>query len=578
MFDCILSKGIVVDGTGKPPYRADVAVSGDRIEAIGMLDGASAHKTIDITDRFVMPGIVDIHTHIDFTVCRDGHAEIAKPLIMQGITTMVGGNCGAGLAPLSKKNLEYQKNYIEVYSGMDFDELVKWRTFGKFLDVMETRGTPLNVAFLTPHGLLRIAAMGAKPGRPDASELAHMRRAMDRSLEEGSFGLSTGLMYPPGNQSDTDEIVTLAASAGRAGGIYTSHLRSYLSPTIDFAVDEAIEIGREASVPVQISHLFHAPYLGPLQPSFLKGVRLAAWTAKRLLLPPPPPKGQNEIMARIEAARADGVDVGADWMPSTTGFTHMLALMPPWVYLGTREQILDRLRAPETRRRIRRNLADWKCRWPHKTEADWSMNLIRICGYDNVRIMSVISERNKSMEGLSVAELARSHKKDPVDFICDLLVAENGNVLIFESLTEPEDAYTEQIIEQWLTAEVAITTDSILFDFGKPSPLFYGCFPRVLGRYVRDRRILALEEAVRKMTSLPASQARIKGRGEVREGNYADLVVFDPMTIDDRSRFDDVRNHPAGIDYVYINGRPVVSPEGYDAAGDAGHVLRRGEG
>ena len=577
MFDIILKGGIVVDGTGKPPYKADVAVRKGRIAEIGMLNGAGERtkKVIDATDRFIMPGIVDIHSHADFTVHKADHIRTLKPLLMQGITTFVGGNCGAGLAPIDDRNLEAQRAYLEFFAGFDFDASVRWRSFAELLDHLEGQGVALNTALLAPHGVLRMAAMGLDQRAARSSEIARMRWSLEQALEEGAFGLSTGLQYPPGNQSRTDELVEVARPLGKQGGIYATHMRSYISPTVLRSLDEVIEIGRRISAPVQVSHILSAPYYGRFQPLFHKGVKWAAALYNHLPLPLPPDSVTEAVQGRLAAASGQGVQAGCDWMPTSTGFTHLFVTLPPWTYLGSYDEIMARLSSRRARRRIRRDVARWKCRWPHYTAKDWSINLIRICGYENLRIMSVVSEGNKSMEGRSIAELARLERKDPVDFICDLLLEEDGRVLIFESFTEPEDPFTEQFLHYWLDQDVSITTDTVLLGFGKPYPLFYGCFPRVLQRYVREQRILSLEEAVRRMTQLPASQAGIERRGEVRKSYYADLVVFDPMTITDHSSFRSVEHYPTGIDYVLVNGRPVVTPEGYDAGARAGKVLRR---
>jgi len=577
MLDVLIRNGTVVDGSGKPRFAADVGVQGDRIAFVGKAGDARGNTEIDAAGKIVCPGIIDPHSHADLTVCRPDHVTLLEPLVRQGITTFIGGNCGFSLAPVGEKNREATEEYIGVFTGVDSRNNLQWPTMGGFLDALEERGVLLNTAVLAPHGLLRISEVGSALRYADDDELRAMAKALDQALEEGAIGLSAGLQYFPGSQSDTHELVHLGETLKKHDGVFACHLRSYCR-TLDRAIDEVIEVARTNEIPAQISHIFDVPYLGVFGPplrKFIRGLaKLSAWWTPPLPLAGP----MNKRLGQMMAARDQGVRVSMDVMPTTTGFTHLLAFFPPWVLVGAREDVIARLRDPAERARMRRDIEHGSMKWPHVEGNSWSLNFFQVMGWESVRIMAVASEKNRHYEGVPLVEIAREQGKHPLDAACDLLLEEGGHVLIFESMAEPEDNLTERTMVPALKhPQVSVSTDTLLLGIGKPSHLFYGCYPKFLGRYVREKKLLPIETAVRKMTGLPAEHFGLDGRGRIKEGNYADIVVFDFDLIAPRSTFQEPEQSPVGIEHVFINGTHVVDGDTFNGEPRPGKVLRHGK-
>ncbi|HEO71681.1 MAG TPA: D-aminoacylase [Candidatus Hydrogenedentes bacterium] len=574
MLDMLIRNGTVVNGSGKPRFPADVGIKGDRIVLVGQADGAKAKTEIDASGRMVCPGFVDPHSHADLSVFREDHPQLLEPLLRQGITTFVGGNCGMSLAPLQDKHRDEVEQYIEIFTRLDFQRDVPWRTMGEFLDTIADRGLVLNAAILAPHGLLRLNEVGAATRTATPEEVEGMAKALEQALEEGAIGLSTGLQYMPGSQSDTKELVQLAKVLKRHKGIFTSHLRSY-SNTLERAIDEVIEVGETAGVPVQISHIFWIPDYGIAGPLVQSAVRAMARLSKWWTPPVPIDKPMQQRIDQMMAARERGVQIGMDVMPTTTGFTHILAFFPPWALTGTREDIIRRLRDPLERQKMRNSIEHGKMRWPHTGGDAWTLNLFRLMGWQCARIMSVQTKRNKRYEGMNLVDIAAERKVHPFDAACDLLLEEEGHVLVFESMAEPEDAFTERSMYAALRhPEVAISTDTILMGQGKPSHLFYGCYPKFIGRFVRELHLLPLETAVRKCTAIPADHFGLEGRGHIEKGAYADVVVFNYGKIESRATFLEPEHFPVGIEHVFVNGRHVVEGEVYRPEPRAGCLIR----
>ncbi|MEW5947119.1 MAG: amidohydrolase family protein [bacterium] len=573
-FDVLIKGGTVVDGTGGAPFPADVGISGGRIAHVGAADGATAGKTLNASGMIVCPGIVDPHSHADLSISKPDHHLILEPLIRQGITTIVTGNCGMSLAPVEEKNRDFIKDYIEAFTKFDFDREIQWRTVGEFLDALESRGVVLNTALLAPHGLLRINAMGASLSTAADDEIGSMKKALDAALEQGAIGLSTGLQYFPGNQSDTRELIELAGVVAKHGGIFTSHLRSY-SNTLTLAVDEVLEVGEKTGAPVQISHIFWAPDAGLLGPLLRPAARALAGLSRWWSVPLPLHRPLAAVIKRVMDARDRGVRAGMDVMPTTTAFTHMLAFFPPWALMGGLGKILERLRDPDQRRKMLHSIEHGKMVWPHTGEDSWSLNFFRVMGWTCARIMSVGSEKNRHLEGRTLLGIAADAKKHPFDAACDLLVEENGCVLVFASMAHPEDAFTERTTFAPIRhPEVFISTDTVLMGFGKPSHLFYSCYPKFLCRYVFGMKMLPLEQAIRKITSLPADHFGLKQRGRLEKNYHADVLVFDPEKLENRATFDNPRAYPSGIEHVFINGRHVLDGAAYNPVPRPGTVIR----
>jgi len=562
LFDTIIEDALVVDGSGGEPYKADVGVAGACVEKVGDLEGSEAAKRIDAGGRVVCPGFIDVHSHADLTMFRDDAAELLQPLVKQGITTFVGGNCGMSLAPVTDENREGLKTYLEVFTQMDFDTDIKWKSMGEFLDHVDEKGILLNMAPLVPHGMLRISALGLEDKPADAGAMAMMKWLLEESMDVGAFGLSTGLQYFPGLFSDTAELVELAGSLPQYGGIFTSHLRSYTASTLGKAIDEVGEVAQANGIRGQVSHIFSIPWTGPIHPLALKGLKWMCNHPDFTLKVIPDfalDMSMNVVLKRLEKNREKGADIAMDIMPTTAGFTHLLAFFPPWVLTGDRDKVLARISDPEQRKEMLRDIEKGKPTWPHSGKNNWSLNIMKQMGWDAVTIMAVRSEKNKHLEGRLFTDIAEEQGKHPFDVMCDLLIEEDGNVLVFESMSEPDDSFTERYTFPALQdPRTMITTDTILMGVGKPSYLFYGCYPKFFGRYVNERKLVELPEAVRRCTSMPADFFGIEKRGMVREGYYADLLLMDADNFKTEACFREPERFPTGLDTVIVNGSPVV--------------------
>lgn len=581
MFDLILENATVVDGTGGQPYQADVGIGKGLIEALGDLEGSEAARRIDAGGRTVCPGFIDVHSHADLTMFREDATELLRPLVRQGITTFVGGNCGMALAPVSDENREGLKTYLEIFTQMDFDTAIRWKSMGEFMERVEEKSLLLNMALLVPHGMLRISALGLEDRPADAGAMGMMRRQLEESMQAGAFGLSTGLQYFPGLFSDTEELVKLSEPLSRYGGIFTSHLRSYTSTTLGRAIDEVGEVSRANGIRGQVSHIFSIPWTGPVHPLALRALKWMCRHPETTLKLAPHfalDASMNVVLKRLEKNREAGADIAMDIMPTTAGFTHLLAFFPPWVLTGDRRKVVERISDPGTRREILRDIEKGRPAWPHSGRNDWSLNIMRQMGWDAVTVMAVHSEKNRHLEGRLFTDIAEERGMHPFDVMCDLLIEEEGQVLVFESMSEPDDAFTERYTFPALQDPgTMITTDTLLMGVGKPSYLFYGCYPKFFGRYVNDMKLLDLPEAVRRCTSLPADFFGIKGRGLVREGYRADLLVMDAEGFRTEAVFREPERFPTGLDTVIINGVPVVEGGEVVPGRLAGSMLRKNE-
>ena len=408
-----------------------------------------------------------------------------------------------------------------------------------------------------------------------------MKKLLAECMEAGAFGLSTGLQYFPGCSSDTDELTELASVLKPYDGLFTSHLRSYTSTTLGRAIGEVADVALANDIRGQVSHIFSVPWFGPAHPLALKGLKWMAHNADRFLRFIPRPlldMEMNNILGDLEKARARGARMGMDIMPTTAGFTHLLAFFPPWALAGDRETVIGRASDPATRREMLSDIEHGKPTWPHRGKNDWSLNMIRQLGWDALTVMAVHSEKNKPLEGRTFVEIGEELGRHPFDVMCDLLLEENGEVLVFESLTEPDDAFTEQYTYPALKdSRTMITTDTLLMGSGKPSYLFYGCYPKFIHRYVYEKGLLDLAEAVRRCTSLPAAFFDIAWRGQVKEGYFADLLVLDAEGFSTEAVFRHPDADPVGLDMVFINGRMVVEGGQAIPGALAGRMLRHNQ-
>jgi N-acyl-D-amino-acid deacylase len=544
-YDLLLTNGVVVDGTGAPAARAEVGVTAGRIAYVGPPNGIEAGRVLDAAGHVIAPGFIDIHSHSDFTLPLPDQADFLKYYVAQGITTLVVGNCGYAPAPINPETAPLMQAYTAFIKPRDLDW--RWRTFGDYLGYLEQHGVYLNTVPLAAHGALRIAVMGFDARSPRRDELVEMKAHLSECLESGAFGLSCGLIYAPGMFATTDELTALAELLPAHDGLFTFHVRGS-SETLQPATQEVLDVARRGGVRVQHSHLeaFGKPN----------------W-----------PQVEWALDAHDRAVMG-GVDHGFDVIPYTAANTTFLAILPPWSLDGGVPKLLERLRDPDTRKQIQKDIAEVVPDWPTWRPGGWPHNLVEATGWDNVWIMWVESDDNKDCEGKSLATLAEERGRDPFDVAADLILAEEGHVTalyIGVSGDLHEEWALRQIIQH---ADASIETDAFSLGRGKAHPALYGAFPRVLGQYVRDEKLLSLEDAVRKMTSLAAERLRIPQRGTVREGCWADLTVFDPATIGDRATYEQPAERPAGIDYVLVNGTVVVDHDHVDTDTLAGQVIR----
>lgn len=529
MFDLLIRGGTVVDGTGRPGFRADVAVIGDTICDVGSIPPeAQAAKTVDATGKVVAPGFIDIHTHADIALlARPEHL----PKVMQGVTTEVFTNCGLGFAPVTEAGLNIQRKYIAGLFGDDSGQTTdangdpiprvdwNWRTVAEFLARFERQGIGANIAYLIPHGSLRVSAMGMEERPATDAELQAMCALLAQGMEEGAWGMSTGIWYAPMRAAAREELVRLC----RLAGFFATHQRDY-GEAIFTATEESLAIAQEAGVPVQIAHLQ------------MNGPGNAGRAA--------------ELLAKLESARNRGVDVTCDTYPYTAGSTFIQSLLPAWAIDGGPDAILRRLGEPETRTRIVADLSALR--------VDWS----------RYNLVGAESSTNHAFEGRQFTEVAQARGLSVAEFVCAVLEEEQLRACFVHHAAHEENV---REILRWPGQMVG--SDGLHLP-GKTHPRLYGTFPRVLGRYVREERVVSLEQAVHKMTGMPAARLGLKRRGLLQTTFAADLLLFDPDTVCDTATFDDPLRFPTGIPAVFVNG-VAVKENDQPTAALPGKVLRR---
>ncbi len=527
MYSLIVRGGKLYDGSGNPWLWGDIGVTGDRIEAIGDLGGQKAERTIDAKGMAVAPGFIDIHTHSDTSLLVDSRGESH---IRQGVTTAVIGNCGTSPAPLTDAEVR------RMAGSFPADFPWRWRTYAEYLSCVEKAGTSMNVVPLVGHGTVRNAVMGYQDRKPTAAELEAMSALVRQAMEDGCFGISTGLIYTPGCYAMTPEIVRLAKVAAEYGGLYFSHIRGE-NDTLVEAIAEAIAVGRQSGAPVQIAHL--------------KAMGSHMW-------------GKSvDILRMIDEARAEGIEVTFDQYPYTASATGLAATLPPWAQAGGRDKFLVRLLDPDDRSRMRRDMEQGVDGW---------FSLLKGVGWDKIIITGC---RDKSLVGKSVAQIAQERGKDGFDTCFDLAAENMGQIgIVFFNIGDED---LERIMRH-PAGMVGSDSSSSAVDgplaSGRPHPRSYGTFVRVLGHYAREKGVISLEEAVRKMTMMPAQKLRLHDRGLLRPGMKADLVVFDPATVGDQATYLDPFQYARGIATVVVNGRVAVE-DGKNTGEKAGQVIKR---
>jgi N-acyl-D-amino-acid deacylase len=513
--DLLLAGGRVVDGTGAPWFRADVCVRGDHIAAVGDLARVPARRRIDASRLVVAPGFIDMLGQSEYNVLVDNRAASK---ITQGITTEITGE-GTSIAPLNARMIANNKETYARY-GVTPD----WTTLEGYWKAFARARPAINLGTFVGAGGVRDLVIGQEERRATPAELAAMEEAVARAMEEGALGLSTSLQYVPDRFASTEEIVTLARVAARYGGTYISHQRSE-SSLIDESLEEVFRVAREARIPAQIFHL--------------KTAYRKNWGR------------MPEVLQRLERARAQGVDVSADQYPYIAGQNGLDAGLPLWVREGGKDKMITRLKDPAVRERVKADL--------QRDDPSWENQYLGSGGPQGVLIVSVVNTGLKKYEGKTLERIGKEEAKDPLDVLMDLVIADRANTSNVIFIMSEEDVRTalRHPLVSLCTDSGAVAEDGI-FSEEKSHPRAWGSAARILGKYVREEKLLPLEEAIRKMTSLPASRMGLSERGILRPGMAADLVAFDPETVRDRSTFEDPLHYCEGIPYVAVNGELVV--------------------
>jgi N-acyl-D-amino-acid deacylase len=519
IYDLVIMNGRIVDGSGNPWFYGDVAINGDRIVQVGHLGATRAKRRINAKGLVVAPGFIDMLGQSEINLLIDPRAESK---IYQGITTEITGE-GGSIAPLTDYILQ------EMEPGLKhFGVTVDWRTIGDYFQRLERTKTAINIGTYVGATQVRQCVLKDENRRPTLAELEEMKRLVGEAMQDGALGLSTSLVYAPAFYAKTEELIELAKVAARYGGVYASHMRNE-SNSIMQALDEAIRIGREANIPVEIFHLKMAgkPNWG----------RMA------------------EVLKKIEEARASGLDITADQYPYVAGGTSLGASIPPWAHEGGTAKFVERLKDPATRERLKQEM--------RANTTSWENFYFLAGGGEGILVASVLNRDLAKYEGKRVSEVAKlMGKSDDIDALFDLVIADNAQTgAIYFLMSEDDVKLAMQ--KPWVSVGVdhgAVALTGKLAE-GRAHPRGYGSFPRILGKYVREEKVLSLEEAIRKMTSLAANRFHLNDRGLIKPGGFADLVIFDAQQIHDVATFEDPNRLSVGMKYVLVNGELVMFNE-----------------
>jgi len=523
MFDIIIKNGTVIDGTGQPMTRADIGIKEDKVAAVGDLHNESAATVIDATGKYITPGFIDVNNHSD-TFWRIFNDPQLESLIYQGVTTIIGGNCGSSLAPLTSHDVIKSIQKWADINTISFN----WLGMKDFLAEVEKKQLAVNFGTLVGHGTLRRGFVGDEVRDITPGEMEAMKKMLTQAMKEGALGMSTGLVYTHAKLASSREIAELAEIAAKYGGVYTTHIRGESDELIR-AVEEAIRIGQITGVRTQISHL--------------KAMGQKNWGL------------MDEALGMIETARTSGVDVNFDVYPYTITGSVMYILLPGWVSEGGRVMLLTRLKDPEIRERVIKEM--------------------RENDYDYSKIMISISSMDKTLTRKSIIDIAKAQGKSIEDAVVDILIASGGRVITMM------DVLSEKNVDKGVQNPFSIiSSNGSGYNVEHKEtgevvhPRSFGTFPRVLATYVRGKGVIGWEEAINKMSGRPAEKFNLKKRGTIAEGNFADLVVFDPKQITDASTVDNPYQYAKGIDWVLVNGKPALENGTYNGA-RAGQVIRR---
>jgi N-acyl-D-amino-acid deacylase len=528
-FDLLVEHGTIVDGSGDTPFAAAVGIRGGTLEIVhGGTDRTRAAERIDATGLVVSPGFIDLHSHSGLMIFTD---PLHEPKVRQGVTTEVIGVDGLGYAPIGDPaDLEA---LVHMNAGLDGRPEIAydWSTVESYLDRLDRLRPSVNLAYLVGNSALRIGAIGWEDIPATRAQLADMRSMLREAMEQGAIGLSSGLDYPPGSYADTDELAALTAEAAAHGGFYHTHVRYPLGDRYLDPFREAIEIGRRGDGPVHITHFYHRQTF---------------------------PGGPGPMLELVDEARADGRDVTFDTYPYEWASTRLLIMIPPWVQAGGPEHTKERLADGAVRARIRAEMADRGILFAGRR------------AWDDVRLGAFRTPDLLRWEGRTLGDVVADRGDDPVDVLCDLLLAEDLR------LNQVTPGPWAESLREFIRHPVGMIGTDSTFVGAKPSPRTYGSFPRVLGQFVRDEALMSLEEAVRSMTSAAAARLGLTDRGMVRDGYAADLVIFDPDRVRATATYEHPRRYPEGIEWVVVGGVAVVA-RGEHTGARPGRVLRGGE-
>jgi N-acyl-D-amino-acid deacylase len=537
-FDLLLADGTILDGTGREGFTGSVGIRDGRIAAVGDLADASAGRLLDCTGKVIAPGFIDMHSHSDWVVPQPDHAEVLAPLLEQGVTTIVAGNCGCSPAPYLPGNRELLPLVGRMLHDRELD--YGWTGMASYLAALESRGLALNVAQLVGHGTVRAAVKGTAPGAASPEERAQMADLVRAALDEGAIGLSTGLGYAPGVFADLDELVGITAPLKERNGVYTSHARSYIAldhraapdqpPTNLLAMDETAAVWRAHGVKVQHSHLI---FVGD-----------RTWPTT------------DRALEHLDRLLDEGVDMACDAFPYVGGNTTLIVFMPPWTLNQLRRVVGD----PESRQQVAATL-------------NWVFPALGM-RWEDTQILWVPNRDLAHYEGQTVADIARDRGQDPTETYLDLVGELGSQTRIMNwnySGRDDEESSLRKVLQH---RACCFETDTILTGNGVDNPASYGTFPRLLGRYVRELGLITLPEAVRRMTAFNAERMGLSDRGRIAANLAADVVVFDPDTVGDQWTPGAGNRPPIGIETVVLNGRVVVEHGRFDRAARAGAVLR----
>ncbi|HXW18267.1 MAG TPA: D-aminoacylase [Candidatus Acidoferrales bacterium] len=529
-YDVVIRNGRIIDGTGSPWYSADVAIRDGRIAAIGRLGGVPAKRTIDARGRVIAPGFIDMLGQSEVTILVDPRVPSK---ICQGITTEITGE-GNSIAPQTDATLKGDSLVFEHYHITP-----DWKSFNEYFARLEKQGIGINLASYVGATQVRRVVLGDGDRQPNAAELEQMRALVRQGMKEGAMGLSTALEYAPAPYAKTEELIALASEAAKYGGIYATHMRSEGDAIMD-SLEETARIGREAKIPVEIWHI--------------KTAGKANWGR------------MPEVVRFIEQARASGLDISANTYAYTAWSNSFSAFIPPWAHDGGETKLVERLKDPAIRERIKREMDE-----PTKT---WDNEWQEIPGPEAILISAVHNPKLLPLQGKTVAEIAKMWGKDPKDTIFDILIQDDAYTYVCVFGMQESDVALA-LKQPW----VSIVNDSEgtspegILGQDHPHPRAYGTFPRILRKYVREEKLLTLPDAIRKFSALPAQKMGLTDRGVLKEGMWADVVVFDPETVHDVATFDNPNQFSVGMDYVLVNGVPVID-DGKMTGERPGKVLR----